>query len=232
MDDSNLDYRYGLALEVRPTHIDVTSDDPERFIYDTIGKIVLYDADGDSRLRVGDFRLTFVDVEGAIAARESVLDVFDAERRTLEYFEALYDIDSASFTRAVHDAAGGASIFCPNLLILDRLTILPRHRGHGVGLAVLIQLMRRFGPGAGLIAMKPFPLQLEATPPEDASARRGLRLSVFPKNGRAATAELWRYYSKLGFRLVRGTKMMVFDPFSPLPEPATFLANSKSGTEG
>src|SRR5687768_5970786 len=40
-----------------------------------------------------------------------------------------------------------------NLLILDRVEILPKYRGGGVGLLVLTALIERFGAGAGVVGM-------------------------------------------------------------------------------
>lgn len=48
----------------------------------------------------------------------------------------------------------GGEIWNFNLLILDRVEILPKYRGGGIGLLVLTSLIERFSAGAGVVGMK------------------------------------------------------------------------------
>lgn len=96
-----------------------------------------------------------------------------------------------------------------NLLILDRVEILPKYRGGGVGLLVLTALIERFGAGAGVVGMKPFPLQLEPKESRDSSAwAKRLRLDDLPRDEKKATKKLKRYYGKLGFVEMKSTPFM------------------------
>jgi hypothetical protein len=65
--------------------------------------------------------------------------------------------------------------------------ILPKYRGGGVGLLVLTALMERFGAGAGVVGMKPFPLQLEPKESRDSSGwAKRLRLDDLPRDEKMA----------------------------------------------
>lgn len=94
-------------------------------------------------------------------------------------------------------------------MILDRVEILPKYRGGGIGLLVLTSLIERFGAGAGVVGMKPFPLQLEPKQSRDSSAWvKRLRLGDLPRDAKVATEKLKRYYEKLGFVRMRSTPFM------------------------
>lgn len=76
----------------------------------------------------------------------------------------------------------GDDIWNFNLLILDRVELLPRYRGNSSGLIVLRSLIERFGAGAGVVGMKPFPLQFEPKASNDSKWRRRLKLEEFPSD--------------------------------------------------
>lgn len=195
-------------------------DEPSRFVHGWSGKLTLYDDAADKERPIGTFNAIYIDVEGAVAERESVADVFDSTQVTLGYFEDLYDYDELTFRQEITDAAcPGGHLWSPNLLILDRLIIEPKWRGKGRGLVALRGLIQLLRPGAGLIAMKPFPLQNEAhfMDADGASERKRLRLDDFPSRHRVATAALCRYYGRLGFKRVPKTDYMVCDPDQRLP---------------
>jgi GNAT superfamily N-acetyltransferase len=98
-----------------------------------------------------------------------------------------------------------------NILILDRLEILPQFRGRGLGLAVMSDLIKRFSLGAGLVAIKPYPLQFEfhSSDTESRTWRQELGLSGLCADEKLATQKLCDYYGRIGFRRLRGTPFMI-----------------------
>jgi hypothetical protein len=72
-------------------------------------------------------------------------------------------------------------------------------------------MMKRFGPGTALVAIKPFPLQFEheSSNEDNKKWRTELKLAQLPKNERLATKKLSEYYGKLGFRRIARTSYMV-----------------------
>ena len=93
-----------------------------------------------------------------------------------------------------------------NLLILNRLVIDLPYRGRQFGLEALRGLMQRFRVGAGLIVMKPFPLQFEGEATREELETRGL--AGFKGGIRAATSKLRAYYAQLGFKSIPRTPFM------------------------
>jgi GNAT superfamily N-acetyltransferase len=210
-------------LKLHEREIYPRAEAPYRYMREWTGDIVIENLGLDDRERAGerDFAGTFsvmvLDLESAVNERESVFEVFDAHQSTIGYFEALYEEDASFKPGVVKVAFGGDERWSPNLLILDRLMILERHRGSGLGLEVLASLIAYFRTGTGLIAMKPFPLQFE----HDAGTRPNFEefaLGRFTKSERSSTAALRRYYRKLGFQLVPGTEYMVLSSDADLPD--------------
>jgi hypothetical protein len=97
-----------------------------------------------------------------------------------------------------------------NLLILDRIEKVPKYRGGGAGLLVLISLIERFGAGAGVIGIKPFPLQFEPGQRSDSSAwAKRLRLGDLSRDPKMSTRKLKQYHGKLGFVEMKSTPIHV-----------------------
>ncbi|QEE24781.1 hypothetical protein CS053_09925 [Rhodanobacter glycinis] len=104
-------------------------------------------------------------------------------------------------------------VYNQNLLIIDRVEILPRYRGHDYGLQAMHLMLGHLALGCRLAAIKPYPLQFEGDNPlgESRAWRHRLRLEKLPRNQASATRRLRQHYSRLGFALVKGTPLMVLD---------------------
>jgi ribosomal protein S18 acetylase RimI-like enzyme len=91
-------------------------------------------------------------------------------------------------------------VFSRNMLILDRLEILPQFRRQHLGLRYMRAAITRFGMGCRIAVMKPFPLQFADNVSKSNTA-----------DFRAATAKLKRYYAREGFESLRGSDLMILD---------------------
>jgi GNAT superfamily N-acetyltransferase len=185
------------------------SGEPSDFIYETSGDLLAVN-DADDRSLVGKFRLYYIDVGRAINHGTSVFDVFDSYAHTLGYYDALFDPNSSEFSGSLMNILE-YDVFDSNVLILDRLEILPKYRGRGLGLSVMRHMIERFAGGAAVVAIKPFPLQLEPDPSDENEKRWrvDLGLPTLSKNKRNTTKKLSDYYRRLGFVRMRGTPFMV-----------------------
>ncbi|MGH8565608.1 MAG: hypothetical protein ACREXW_16550 [Gammaproteobacteria bacterium] len=162
-------------------------------------------------------------MERAVNEGTHIFDVLDAHSSHLvEYFEPIFGTNAPDFSNRLmrllkHDLVGS------NLLVLDRLEVLPQYRGQQVGLDVMRHMLRRFSAGAGAVAIKPFPLQFEVSPPGDDEMkwREELQLERLPKDKRLATSKLCDYYKKLGFIRLGRTPFMVRATTWPVPSAAT-----------
>jgi hypothetical protein len=195
----------------------IDNDEPSSYIKALEGD-VLINFDSGRRARAGRFNIYVIDAEAAVNDRCSVLDVFDERAATFAYW-SLYEPD-LEFTKKVTRLLKGGERWSPNMLILDRMEILPKYRGQSIGLRALRCLQRQFSTGCGIVAMKPFPLQFEGGTPEENKDKPEfvkMRLDTFDRDAKRATAKLRSYYARLGFVHVPGTEFMVADPYMRVP---------------
>lgn len=207
------DYQF-CSLCIGESEVLIGDVEPSRFIHQMLGRIELCLDDDSRRLTVGNFSALVVDVESAINERVHPFEVFDSNSITAPYYRPLFlerSWSGADFrTPVVKAIYGEDEPWRPNLLILDRVTVFPEHRGHGVGLLAIRGLIERFRMGVGLIVMTPFPLQFEAEPntTEGRSERARLGLDQFGVGYDRALANLRSYYATLGFRTIPRTRLM------------------------
>jgi hypothetical protein len=177
--------------------IPIPAEEPSHFIYEIAGDVVASTMFEENRL-AGRFRIYYANFEDALNRDVSPRDVLDTYAHTFEFADAVLDEDGMPFSHPMERLLG-YDIFSTNLLILDRLEILPQFRGFGVGLVVLVKLMARYGPGAGVVAMKPFPLQFEAKHEAPSAWDRRLQLGSLAASQAVSTRKLRKYYKRLGF---------------------------------
>lgn len=182
--------------------------EPNDFFYETRGKIVTVD-ESDQETLVGKFCLYYANVDNAYDEGLEPLEVLDTYSHTVDYFSSIYVTNGTEFSKKLLHLLN-YDVFGNNSLILDRLELLPRYRGQNLGLIIMRRLIQRFSLGAGVVAIKPFPLQFEHEPStkKEGHWRNELQLSNFTKNERTATQKLRSYYRKLGFVGMQGTPFM------------------------
>ena len=205
------------------------------YLKTTEGQLVAYsDINHEGKGAViGRYRVITVDVVGAEKgfARDSEIfrtdELFDLEQKTFDYMEALYDLNSVGaakpkFKKKVLEAINNRSGLGqnPSLLIVDRLEIYPEFRGRGFGNKILETLIRRFGMGKGVVAMRICPLQFEepsqcpreqmyAELRDEEDSRVRLDLGSFKASEKVSVKKLADYYGQIGFQRVKGTDYMV-----------------------
>ena len=197
-----LDYRY-VSLQVAASEFGGADDDPSDFFHESSGTVELRCLETDIHFTIGEFSVIQVDLEGAWRSGMTAYEVMDITAPSFDLFQTLYKKND--YSRAAVKALGGHPIGSENILILDRLLILPAFRGRGLGLDALRLMMRRFGLGAGIIALKAFPLQFEHDTAED------FRLGLNGFKGSHATAQrkLISLYQQAGFAAIGRTPYML-----------------------
>lgn len=110
------------------------------------------------------------------------------------YWELLFDVETGYWREEIQDQYEASGC---DLLIIDSVEIRPRWRGLGVGPAAVDRTIDIFGPGFGLVACNPWPLQFTAAFARDQKALKRLKA---PSVGRdEAVRKLRAYWSRLGF---------------------------------
>jgi GNAT superfamily N-acetyltransferase len=214
-----LDLELVVANQTPP--ISLVMNSPEKFLFETEGNIVLA-GEGRPEVMVGEWRVFYADLEAALNAGIAPFDVLDSRAETAGYLP-LYDEDD-ELRPSVAAATSEAVMFSQNLLMLDWVVVYPEFRNRNIGLAALSTLMQRFSAGAGLVVLRPFPLQFQAPNRRGkTAARKPMGLNAFPTDKTIATRQLARYYAKLGFRRVKGTDILAFDLSCVYPSAETLL---------
>jgi GNAT superfamily N-acetyltransferase len=194
---------------------------PDDYIHEIAGDVAVFGSGGDILGKLGEFVVKLVDVDSAIADHESVFDVFDQSDSTIGYFD-LYEPGGWQFRESVLRVVGceDESVPC-GLLIIDRLELAPPYRGKGVGLKAMECLIGRFRMGAGLVAIKPFPLQFEGAVSDEPDMLRRRGFDRYPASEAACVRRLVRHYAQIGFERVPRSPYMclpLIRGFRPLPE--------------
>lgn len=213
------DYYISLEFDGGDTSLD--SGDPSDYMYVTRGTVTGSDEE-DQKNVIGHFRLIYIDVDAAVNARASVFSIFDHTQETCDYYPAIFDIETEEPSPELTRLFKG-DIWPGNVLILDRLEILPEFRGHNLGLVVMRRLIERFSAGAAVVAIKPFPLQRECAEDEDGWRQR-MKLGDFENDFRRAAAKLKRHYGRLGFKSMKGTPFMFLASQRILPTPSDLMS--------
>ncbi|MEJ7804329.1 MAG: hypothetical protein WKG03_00190 [Telluria sp.] len=209
---------YYMILEIDKSEAMLSAEEPEDYSYEITGRVLGLD-DECRRILAGRFKLFYMDVNAAMDEHRSIFELFDGRAQTLDYFYGIYETTDStiqlapSLVRLLDDEP-----FLGNVLILDRLEILPKFRGCNLGLLVMRRLIERFRHGAELVAIKPFPLQFECSMPSRDRWREQLKLSELGSRQDQATAKLRRHYGKLGFKHMRGSPFMFRLAERPLPK--------------
>lgn len=205
-------------LRIAPLRpISLIPDDLNDFMHELCGEIV-YDPLGDDKDPIaGRFRIYYVNFKLAEQCAINPFEILDLEHHTNEYAHVILDSNKAPFSSRLEKLLGD-EIWDFNLLILDRIEILPAYRGHGIGLLTLISLIQRFGEGAGVVGIKPFPLQFEPKQNRSSSEwAKSLRLEELTSERKKAKEKLKLYYGKLGFVEMKSTPFMFFNTAWALP---------------
>ena len=193
------------SLRLEPTGpIPLIFEEPEDFIHEICGKILCGENHSGKDQIAGLFRIYYADFELGQVHNVGAREILDTYQHTFDYADAVLDSNETPFSRRIHSLLSN-EIGNLNFLILDRVELLPKYRGKGVGLLVLHSLIERFGAGAGVVGMKPFPLQLEREDATNSRWRRRLRFEQFPSDSEISIRKLRNYYQRLGFVRMRST---------------------------
>jgi GNAT superfamily N-acetyltransferase len=185
-----------------------TGDEIEDFATSIEGIISCYEETSDEDTPVGRVGLFYMDMGGILKTNIGLFDLFDIRGETEPFYSALIDHDTQEFKSDLEEILG-EYIIDLNLLIIDRLEILPEYRGNNIGRECLRRCLQQYAHGCGVVALKCFPLQFEAGGFDDPAWRRKMQLGKLSRNEKRSLAKLKKYYASLGFRVIPGTDFMV-----------------------
>lgn len=139
-------------------------------------------------------------IELAIANSYSLYEIFDHSQSAMHLGNMIYDWENEDFIEKYEKET--EEIFNSNILYIDRIEILPKFRGYGLGKYVIKDIIWRFFSCCGIIALKAYPLQLELYTPLgcDDQWRQSMKYDTFEQNRKKAEKSLFKYYQSIGFK--------------------------------
>lgn len=186
-------------------------DDVAVYFTEIKGDLLCYAGEEEeSPVVAGRIQAYYIDVSGAESEGYSLFELFDTLQEGSECYQLLYDAQSeelaATFLAAFEETVE------PNVLLLQRLEVLPSFRGARLGLAAIHRTIQQFGHGCGYVVLKPVPLQIEPIrSASDQHWRKAMALERFPADIDAGVRRLRAYYGLLGFRLIPGSEWMALN---------------------
>ena len=165
------------------------------FVHSILGKISAKSEGRGDEEDVGYIKASLVQFGEALDHGISTARLGDGiDGNIAEYWELLFDLDTGCWKEEVQDEYEASGC---DLLIIDCMEISPKFRGKGVGRIAIDRTIDIFGPGCGLVACKPWPLQFT---PAFARDRKALNRLKAPGVGQGeAVRRLRAYWSRLGF---------------------------------
>lgn len=210
--DSNMDQNFHINFSVT---IDASYGDPEEFLSHYKGEVELYVAEQNTSKCVARLGLFIVHSDAADRAGVSLYDVLDADAKTEPYLSLLHKKEAGNFSPAVLRILKEDFATTQNMIIFDRIEILPEFRGKRLTYRVTQLCLDRLAGASRIAALKAYPLQFEpdAKRPSDEWDTQ-MRLAALPGTKREATERLKEYYAKMDFVPVRGTDLMIRDLYA------------------
>jgi GNAT superfamily N-acetyltransferase len=193
-------------------------EDEDSYLTTVEGFILCTNPYSERRRRAGKLRIFYADLVRGMAEGVRPFDILDTRSETAVFYPVLFDPKTDDFKRSIYRLACD-EIYSHNLLILDRVEILPAYRGRGLGLACLYRCIQQYCHGCGLVALKCFPLQfeVEGAAPEEGWARR-MKSGDLGGGLASCREKLLGYYARLGFERVGKSEFMILNPALTQPD--------------
>lgn len=194
---------------------------PEEYVTYISGKIEIYNEMKDDFVLAGKIQLYFCDMLSAYDNHCSLFDVMDSHSSTLEeFFTILYNPSTEELRTSISKLLNLDESDCDkNILIFDRIELLPEYRGLGITKRVINHSIKLFSNQCNLIVLQCFPLQLSTKEQEkeiqNIEWHKSLQLDILEKDKKKATKSLSNYYKSLGFISIPRTNfMLIKNPFN------------------
>jgi len=180
-------------------------DDPEDWVVEVSGEVFISDEDNEERV-AAKCRLFLVDVESSGYAAGELLDT----RQEIYPFISFYEPDTSSFNASFLSFVGD-DVWHSNLLIIDRIEVLPMFRGRGLTKLIIDDAVNLFSARIDVVALKVFPLQFEykGLNNKPNEWKKMMELKKMEHDIGIATTKLAASYESLGFVRVVNEDLMV-----------------------
>lgn len=156
------------------------------------------------RTLIGKAELSLVLLTLMMNQRMSYQLVFDNTQFLSELGETIFDYETNDFREPLLNEEGADS---NNLLVINRLELLPKWRKKNIGKKVIKDIIWRFSGCFGLVILKAFPLQQEFQYPNDQKSpwETEMKMVDFSQDEEFSNYKVFAYYLSLGFSKLENT---------------------------
>ncbi|HGN1344094.1 TPA: hypothetical protein ACKRMM_005935 [Pseudomonas aeruginosa] len=193
---SHIDYRFTSR----------TFECEEKYLFEIQGDIYNHEEFDEDTL-IGKIKYYILNVEESDIHADDLLDIYS---NTAAFIGNFYNKSGHTLKRKIKKLIG-YEILNINILILDRIEILPKFRGKKLTSEIIEDGIRHFGKNISLLALKSFPLQFEYqnTYSEISLWQKDMQLDSLNKDEKNAFLHLNQYYKSLGFTKLNDDNIMV-----------------------
>jgi GNAT superfamily N-acetyltransferase len=176
-------------------------EDPNDFVTEVHFRIhTEQDEHGGPVELVGKGKLSLIHFTLAMDAGYPLHSVMDATSSILTMSESLFSWEKEGDPFDKLDAHfQGEPIFNRDICFVERMEVLPAHRGRGIGRDLLIAIARKFYSSCGLVVLKAYPLQHEVSGPGGSDEwKMAMRYDALEQDLECAQYQLFGWYQKMG----------------------------------
>jgi len=200
--------------------------EPDAYITDLEGEILLPRGDTDDEIRVGTISAHSIHLGEASEDGVPWFDVLDARSADTAMYIDLFDPEGSGYSDWVESAF---EPFGSDLLILDRIRIEPEHRGHGYGLYAAQSMITGFA-SSGIVACVPAPYELlKDAPPRELGDKRPASRDKRIPGWVPAETKLRKYWSIIGFEQIPSSDVFALSLTARRPAMETVMQNYFAG---
>ena len=156
------------------------------------------------RTLIGKAELSLVLLTLMRGQRIAYYTVFDNTQFLNELGATVFDYETNNFREALLHQEGANS---SNLLVIDRLELLPNWRKKSIGKKVIKDIIWRFSGCFGLVMLKAFPLQQEFqyADAQKTGWQKEMKMTDFSQDEAFSNYKVFAYYRNLGFSQFENT---------------------------
>jgi len=189
--------------------ISIPGNDVMRYVTEIEGDIFACDNDGTEHL-VGKVKYVSIDANDALDNGISPEYLLDIQSNTSHFMGELYNRSGCYFRRKIQNLFISETLNT-NLLIVDRIEILPFFRGRSWFSKIINDGIRFFGFKAELIVLKAFPLQFEINTERKDLIEWQTKMSIdkLCSDEKTAFRKIERFYRGAGFVKISNSGIMI-----------------------
>ena len=209
-------------------------DEPNEYLRPVSGYVEFFIVDRHDNAHEGErepgtvagrFDASYIDVDQSLVDGVKLYGMVDTlTDETAEIYEALFDRHTNELRKDVKELLGDVSF--RNILVINRVEVLPVYRGMGIGLATIWNLIRRDSAGCGIVALKAFPFQFKEggrsgylSDLEESDWNNKMEYDPYSYTMEFAHEKLIFHLMKLGFKRIGDTGVVALSTSKRNPFP-------------